>query len=131
MTNDASSNPRRKLIISISLVLVIIITVVVTYLTYSLSMGSGQKAFYARSMDDASYDCEAKIIDRFDERLINKHFDQYSSRYDANKRQYLIYYRVTASDNGEDVPTLKEHMVKCVVWERLGYVSDFSVFDDF
>lgn len=87
-------------------------------------------AFFARSINDAAYDCEDKIKDRFEEQLLSKHYDQYSSRYDADDHQYLIYYRVSVREEDENVPITTDYMAKCVVWERFGYVSEFRVYID-
>lgn len=88
-------------------------------------------AFFARSINDAAYDCEDKIKDRFEEQLLSKHYDQYSSRYDADDSQYIIYYRVSVREEEDNIPVTADYMAKCVVWERLGYVSEFRVYNNF
>ena len=101
---------------------------IVVVLLFVSSRQTEQVAFFARDINDASYDCEDKIASKFGRRLINKYYDDLSSRYQANDKQYLIYYRVSVKDD-EQLPTTSDYMVKCVVWEKLGYVSDFEVFD--
>jgi|GEM_PF-3716490 len=86
-------------------------------------------AFFARSINDASYDCEDKIISKYGDRLISKSFDNLSSRYQQDQRQYLIFYRISITETDTKYPAIDDHLVKCVVWERLGYVSDFRIID--
>ncbi|MEE8059618.1 MAG: hypothetical protein V3T17_17570 [Pseudomonadales bacterium] len=100
-------------------------------LYFNFGMPGKQTAFFARSINDASYDCENKIDQKFDEDLVNKYYDGNSSRYDSKQRQYIIYYRVSARYIENDIPMIKDYMAKCIVWERIGYVSDFQIFDDF
>lgn len=134
MDNNHSGNqatpPLQRRIAVITLVLLVIITLAIIYISYRQEMAP--TAFFARSINDASYDCEAKIQSRFKDRLINRYFDPYSSRYEADDHQYLIYYRVTIQDLDDDGrPQVRELMAKCTVWEKLGYVSDFQVFKNF
>lgn len=94
-----------------------------------ISSASSQKtAFFARSINDASYDCEDKINSYFDDELISKYYDDISSRYEANDHQYIIYYRVSAREMENDFPVIYDYMAKCVVWEKLGYVSSFRAY---
>ena len=112
------------------LLALVMITSAVVYFTY----GNNKQptAFFARSINDASYDCEDKISARFDDRLISKYYDQFSSRYEADQHQYVIYYRVSIKEQDRDnITTVKDYMAKCIVWEKLGFVSDFMVFDKF
>jgi uncharacterized protein YpmS len=89
----------------------------------------GKTAFFARSINDASYDCEATITNKYDEKLIYKNYDDFSSRYEPEKHQYIIYYRISVREETDDRPTIKDYLAKCIVWERIGYVSDFSIID--
>ncbi|MBN4055115.1 hypothetical protein JYU12_00065 [bacterium AH-315-K03] len=89
----------------------------------------GPVAFFAHSMDEASYDCEDKINKRLKSRLISKHFDNFSSRYDVQKRQYLIFYRLSIRESTDNYSAITERIAKCIVWERLGYVSDFRIME--
>lgn len=119
----------RPLIISLVVILLIATSMAILFL-----LNKGEKepqAFFARDINDASYDCEQKIIDQFDEQLVSKYFDDLSSRYLPEKRQYLIYYRVSTRTLENNIPVNNELMVKCTVWERLGYVSDFHIMRDF
>lgn len=128
-SNGSSQSPGKR---TAALVLLVIfaITLILIYAGYRLEIKP--QAYFARSINDASYDCEDKIHSHFDENLINAYYDQYSSRYEADDHQYLIYYRVTAQEfDDDDRPGIRSFMVKCVVWEKLGYVSDFQVFDKF
>jgi hypothetical protein len=126
MNNFKNINGSTKINI-ILILLVIVATLVAIY--YAKNSNPEKKPFYARSMNDASYDCEDKIISKFKDSLVIKTFDNFSSRYEANKRQYLIYYRISVKEKQDNAPTIKDYMAKCVVWERLGYVSNFSVFE--
>ncbi|MEH6557111.1 MAG: hypothetical protein V7459_14205 [Oceanicoccus sp.] len=95
-----------------------------------LTKTSGEPVtFFARSIDDASYDCEDKIVSKYGNRLISKSFDNLSSRYQREERQYLIYYQISIRESNANYPAIDDHLVKCTVWERLGYVSDFRIID--
>ena len=87
-----------------------------------------KKSFFARSIGEAADSCEKEIIDHFDDRLVTKYYDQISSRYEAERKQYIVYYRVSHAELINDMPTIEYSMAKCVVWESLGYVSEFRVF---
>lgn len=122
--------PLQRRIAVITLVLLGILTLVIIYVSYHQEMKP--TAFFARSIDDASYDCEAKIQSRYKARLISRYFDPYSSRYEADDHQYLVYYRVTIQEQDKDGRSrIRDLMVKCTVWEKLGYVSDFQEFNNF
>lgn len=85
--------------------------------------------FFARDINDAAYDCEDKIRLQFGKNLINSNFDQISSRYESSKRQYIVYYDLTVAEFVDDLPAVTEKLAKCVVWERLGYVSSYTLID--
>ena len=129
-SRNSKRQKRHSRIAGLALLGIALATAVFVYLTFGASIQP--QAFFARSINDASYDCEDKIKSRFGADLVSSQFDQYSSRYVADDHQYLIYYRVTTReelDNG--ALTTRDSTVKCTVWERLGYVSDFQVFNDF
>lgn len=127
-SND--NQQRQRFFGSVILTVLILITMVIIYISYHQEIAP--TAFFARSINDASYDCEDKIQSRYKDRLINHYFDQYSSRYDADDHQYIIYYRVSIQDvDDNDRPQIVDLMAKCTVWEKLGYVSDFQVFEKF
>ncbi len=119
-------NKKSKVLTVSALAIVIIATIVAVYVHQK---SKTQTAFFARSINDASYDCEDKIDSRFDEDLVSKYYDEISSRYEANKHQYVIYYRISVRLTENDLPVIKDYMAKCNVWEKLGYVSDFQVLD--
>lgn len=98
---------------------------------FSMRSDTRPDAFFARSINDAAYDCEDKIDARFEEQLLSKYYDQFSSRYDADDNQYIIYYRLSVREEQDNIPITTEYMAKCVVWERLGYVSEFRAYKDF
>ena len=125
----AKKQPPKK---STNTIIVAIISIVVVILVIGLfyisSSGSNKKtSFYARDINDASYDCEDKIDKEYGDDLVSRHFDEFSSRYNADKRQYAIFYRVNINSEINGYPTITEYMAKCVVWERIGYVSEFSI----
>ena len=127
MKNNKPNQSTLAMIYNLIFLIVIIASAWLLYLTYDPS--ATQKPFFARSISDATYNCEDRIIGRYEEDLISKQFDNLSSRYNANSRQYAIFYRITVREHKRDFSILKDYMVKCVVWETLGYVSEFSVFD--
>ena len=86
-------------------------------------------AFFVRDLNDASYDCEAKIVSKYDDELVSKYYDNLSSRYEDDKHQYLVYYRISVKEVEDGIPQVKDYMAKCIVWEKLGYVSDFRVYE--
>ncbi len=61
--------------------------------------------------------------------MVNKRFDEISSRYDKQQKKYLVFYRIDTKTILHGAPQLKDLMVKCVIWETLGYTSDFEVFE--
>ena len=87
-----------------------------------------KKAFFARSIGEAADSCEEKINSEYGKTLISKYYDQISSRYEPDFKQYIIYYRISHSTTVDNLPTVQNMMVKCVVWQSLGYVSDFRAF---
>ena len=87
-----------------------------------------EKKFFARSIGGAADSCEEKINDYFGDRLVSKYYDEISSRHDSSRKQYTIYYRISHSTSTDGRPGIENSMAKCVVWESLGYVSDFRVF---
>ena len=111
------------------LLVIIAVTALLIYLTYQAP--AINQPFFARSINDATYDCEEKINRRFTDKLVHKHFDNLSSRYEADKHQYAIFYRISIEEQKPNQPhsSVNDYMVKCLVWEKLGYVSEFSVFD--
>lgn len=121
-----TQSPKKNKVIFISISLLIIAAAIILILYKSINQQ--EVAFFARSINDASYDCESKIDSKYDDKLVNKHFDNISSRYEADRHQYIIYYRITVQEIEDDVPQLDDYMVKCVVWEKLGYVSEFRAY---
>ena len=127
MTSESTNHSFRYAMILIG---VIVITPGAIYL--ARLQDTQPTTFFVRSINDASYNCEDKIKDRFGSSLLSSNFDQYSSRYDADDGQYIIYYRVsTQSFDKHNRPTINNHMAKCTVWETLGFVSSFQVFNEF
>jgi hypothetical protein len=127
--NPADQQRSSKLSLGLSLLVIIAATALLIYLTYEPRVGS--KEFFARSINDATYDCEAKINSRFADQLVHKHFDNLSSRYEADKHQYAIFYRISIEERkpNQQHTNVNDYMVKCLVWEKLGYVSEFTIFD--
>lgn len=127
MNNKQETTPLKSLPISIAIIVIIIS--IMTALYINTEKQQQPTAFFARSINDASYDCEAKIDKKFDGRLINKHYDAISSRYEADRHQYIIYYRISIRETEDEVPAIKDYLAKCIVWEKLGYVSEFQIID--
>lgn len=128
MSNDDDNPGRSKW----TLVLIIIgLVAVLSVIIFSVTafQPKTQSSFFARSINDASYDCESKIEKKYGTKLVSKYFDNHSSRYEADRRQYLIYYRITVHELDQKIPTNNDYMAKCTVWERLGYVSEFRVYE--
>ena len=124
--NEKKNKTRTILLAIFSFLLLLTATTAILYLTFDKK---SKTAFFVRSINDASYDCEAKIINKYDDDLVSKSFDNISSRYEADRRQYVIYYRISIKERDEDFTVVSDYMAKCIVWERLGYVSDFRVFE--
>lgn len=122
------SNKTNRTNLFVGLAILIIVAASFSLLFLTKTMGK-RVAFFASSIDDASYDCEEKIVSKYGNRLISKSFDNLSSRYQPEERQYLIYYRISISESNTDYPAIDDHVVKCTVWEKLGYVSDFRIID--
>ncbi|ARN75941.1 hypothetical protein [Oceanicoccus sagamiensis] len=122
----SSNSKTTKVILAISAFIILLaFTTAVLYLTINQKK---KTTFFARSINDASYDCEDKITSKYEGDLVSKSFDNISSRYEPDKRQYTIYYRISIKEKDENFSIVNDYMAKCIVWERLGYVSDFRVF---
>lgn len=123
----SSNNQSEK---KLTLVILLILSLTIIFIVFYFWNVKEVKPtnFFARDINDASYDCEDKIDQQFGTNLINKTYDEFSSRYDPSRRQYIVYYQLTVSENIKETPVISDLMAKCVVWERVGYVSDFSVF---
>lgn len=126
MSNNKTSRNKLKLSAVIIFALLVVNSTIV--LLYN-NRQAKPEAFFARNMNDASYDCEEKIRNKYQHRLVSSYFDDLSSRYEANKRQYVVYYRINIREEHDKAAAIREYMAKCIIWERLGYVSDFSVFE--
>ena len=112
------------ILVSITLLLVLVAIAI-----YFNTAKTAPTAFFARSIDDASYDCEKKINDKFGNKLLSKNYDGLSSRFNSQKHQYLIFYRISVQEIVDNYPTIKDYLAKCMVWEKIGYVSDFTILD--
>lgn len=128
---DKALQLKRHRLRTIAVVLLLLISIGLIITVILLEKADAPVAFYARDINDASYDCEDKINRYYEEDLVSKVYDDYSSRYEADKRQYIIFYRVSVNTEMDGYPTVVDYMIKCVVWERLGYVSDFQVLNFF
>lgn len=118
----------RKVFLSSLILLTILIgTGFLLYITYE--MPGAKVRFFARNINDATYNCEDSIDDRYKKKLMHKSYDNLSSRYSADKHQYSIFYRISVQENKNKRTEIKDYMVKCIVWEKLGYVSEFTVFE--
>jgi hypothetical protein len=106
-----------------------VLLVLVAIAIYFNNAKTAPTAFFARSINDASYDCEKKINDKFGNKLLSKNYDGLSSRYNSQKHQYLIFYKISVQETVDKYPTIKEYLAKCMVWEKIGYVSDFTILD--
>lgn len=120
-------NKRKTSTLIILVIALLLMALFMTVVFFGFGANKQQTAFFARSINDASYDCEDKIDSKFDEDLVSKYYDEISSRYEAKRRQYVIYYRVSAYTEQDGVRVVEDYMAKCIVWERVGYVSDFQI----
>lgn len=82
-----------------------------------------------RDIGMASDVCEERIVKDYKKTLINKSYDDISSRYEPSNNQYIVYYRITLRTVTDDTSAITTHLAKCIVWEKLGYVSSFEVID--
>ncbi len=114
------------LLTTLGFVLLLAATTALLFFTFN---DNKKQAFYARDINDASYDCEDKIKKRYEEELVSISFDNLSSRYEEEKNQYLIYYRISIREEMGNITTVNDYLAKCIVWERLGYVSDFRIIE--
>jgi hypothetical protein len=127
---NKQSKPKSSMLTTgLIMLIVVIVTTLIIFITFNAP--KGKKIFTARSINDATYDCEDEIIDRFGDKLINKQYDELSSRYNADKHLYAIFYRISINEkkSNQSYNEINDYMVKCLVWEKLGYVSEFTVFD--
>lgn len=114
--------------LSTSLIILAILTVSVSVTVSLFGPKEIKKNFFSRSLGDAANSCEEEIHSHFKKRIINISYDNMSSRYVPEFKQYIVYYRVNHTETVDDLPTVTETMVKCIVWESLGYVSNFDTF---
>lgn len=128
MTDNNKRKTSPLIILGIAVLLMMLF---MTIVFFTLGPEGQPTAFFARSINDASYDCEDKIDSQFDDDLVSKYYDEISSRYEPKRRQYVIYYRVSAYVEEDDVRVVEDFMAKCIVWERVGYVSDFQILRNF
>lgn len=110
-----------------SAISLLIVIAIITFLFIS-SRSANKNAFFVRNLNDATYDCEEKINNQFGPNLLYKSYDNFSSRYQAKDKQYLIYYRISVKDE-QDFSIINDYIVKCIVWEKLGYVSSFEILE--
>lgn len=123
--------PNRPISNKIKLISVLIF-IVVTAVTSAVIVSKtafGPTITTTRDIGMASDVCEDRIISEYKKTLINKNYDDISSRYEPNNKQYIVYYRITLRSLVDDIPTVTAHLAKCIVWEKLGYVSSFEVID--
>ena len=119
------NNKGKTPIIATFLLIALCITLVITVIMFGPK--EVKQAFFVRSIGEAADSCEQAVTDNYSGRLISKHFDEISSRYEPNYKQYIVFYRISYTAMEDALPTVKSAIAKCIVWERLGYVSDFSV----
>lgn len=121
-----SGNTKKTLVTGTIVLIAVVGAMMALYFSYGIN--KGPDIFFARSINDAAYDCENKIANRFEDDLISKTYDQISSRYEPDRHQYIIYYNISVRSIEDDVTIINDYLSKCIVWEKLGYVSDFQVF---
>ncbi|WP_101759552.1 hypothetical protein [Oceanicoccus sp. KOV_DT_Chl] len=121
-----NNNMVKNILIGIVIVSVLVGTGLILYFYLG---DTKPKTFYVRDINDATYDCEDKIVNKYGDKLVSKHYDNLSSRFEEQKNQYLIYYRISIKEKENGLPMINDYMAKCVVWEKLGYVSDFRVYE--
>lgn len=118
---------QKTFIVLILIALFFALAIIATYISYTVTRAE-KVAFFSRDIGSASDSCEDNIKDHFGENLVSAIYDEMSSAYKPQQRRYLIYFRVTAQYTEENIPTIEEWLAKCVVWETLGYVSDFEIY---
>jgi len=121
------SQGQKTFIVLILIALFFALAIMATYISYTITRADKQ-AFFSRDIASASDSCESDIKDHFGENLISARYDEISSAYKPQQKRYLIYFRVTARYEEDNVPSIEEWLAKCIVWETLGYVSDFEVY---
>ncbi len=124
--NNAKNAKSFKIPLTFLIILLLAIGVMAVYFN---AAETEPTAFFARSIDDASYDCEKKIADKYGETLLSKTFDELSSNYNSRKHQYIIFYWISIQEVIDEIPMMKDYLAKCIVWEKIGYVSDFTIID--
>ena len=127
MVKKSTTKKGKSTLITLVILLVLFCSLAITIALFGPK--EMKKAFFARSIGEAADSCEEEVIDYFGNRLISTHYDEISSRYEPTYKQYTVYYRISHTETINDLPTVKDSMAKCVVWESLGYVSDFNVFN--
>lgn len=129
----ASSNNSKKQKKKTYLMLLVFLAASITAMvvTFSIYYVSNKKvAFNVPDVDTAANSCEQEVKDAFGKELLHKSYDHGSSRYEENRRRYVIWYRLTIRRlDSEGIAVVQDKMAKCEVWEFLGYVSSFEVYD--
>ena len=119
------SNSKTTKIIATIIIMALCTTLAITIALFGPK--EVKQAFFVRSIGEAADSCEQEVVNNYGERLISKHYDEISSRYEPNYKQYTVFYRISFTTMENNLPTVQSAMVKCIVWERLGYVSDFTL----
>lgn len=125
-TKPRTSTKGGSTIIAVVIILILSLAIAVTIVLFGPK--EIKKTFTARSIGDAANSCEEKVVDYFGDRLVSKYYDEISSRHEVSRKHYTVYYRVSHKEMVDDIPTIEDSMAKCIVWESLGYVSEFRVF---
>lgn len=113
--------------IKLTVGVIVIVAIAITSTILISNNINHPKVTKVRDIGMASDACEERIIEEFEDTLINKNYDDMSSRYEPSKKQYVIYYRVTTRDIEDDLPIIKSQLAKCVILERKGYVTIFEI----
>jgi hypothetical protein len=118
------SNASRIIFTSLAIV---VLTVVVTFLWLNKRTSNDYSPYAARDLGSAATVCEQKIDKNLGASLLHKRYDDISSRYEASKKRYVIYYRLSVKNSAGNGAS--EQFAKCVIWESRGYVTGFEVID--
>ncbi len=122
-----NDNKKRASYLLIALVITVV-SIVATFITVSAT--NQKNAFRAGDIDAAANSCAEEIDDEYGDELFHSSFDAGSSSFNARRKTYTIWYRVsTRSTDKHGISSVKDMMVKCEVKEFLGYVSRMENYD--
>lgn len=117
--------PRQRLaLLILAATALVAVSVVATWFTYRWLQGD----LDVHTLGEASRTCEHRIERYFGPRLVLRYFDGHSSHYRPERSDFVVFYKVDAYSSRAR-GQVHVHLVKCIVTDIFGVVSQFEVYD--